>query len=157
MTWADVDHRWPGRMAEVARRIPPGSRVLDLGAGAEGLRELLPPDCTYTPADQRRRSPDTLLVGLDDGPWPQGRWDIAVVVGVLEYARHPEAVLRRLRYRASQALVTYAHAGRRDPAWRNSLSEAGLRKAARRTGWRAELVGSWSTPEIAPQLIWLLQ
>ena len=62
--WSDVGNRWPSRIAAVAALIPPGSSVLDIGAGAQGLRNALPPSCAYTPADLQQRTPDTLVLDV---------------------------------------------------------------------------------------------
>ena len=58
--WQDVADRWPERCAVVAQMLPAG-RVLDLGAGAQGLRQHVPADA-YTPADLYQRTPDTLPI-----------------------------------------------------------------------------------------------
>lgn len=154
--WADVGDRWPGRAAAVARFIDAGSRVLDLGAGAQGLRAVLPPDCTYTPADLVLRTPDTLPFDMDQGTWPDGRWDVAVMAGVLEYAGHPDQVLHRLRRVAPVALVTYQHGGALYGSLRSPVSAGAFRAMASRAGWRTDRVGTWRVAEVRKQLIWRL-
>lgn len=149
MTWAGVPDRWPERLERVAELVPPSSRVIDLGAGAEGLRAHLPPSCHYTPADL----PD---FDMNAGRWPGGRWDVAVMAGVLEYANDPSDALRRLRGLAPMAVLTYAHTGD-DPLYRNRIDLLAFAPMASRAGWRASLTGSWRTHEIQPQAIWELR
>jgi hypothetical protein len=49
----------------MARGIRPGSRVVDVGAGAQALRSALPPHCTYVPIDIVQRTPDTVVCDLN--------------------------------------------------------------------------------------------
>lgn len=147
--WANVPDRWPTRLALVATYIPEGSSVLDLGAGAEGLRAHLPRGCAYTPAD---------LPGFDmnRGRWPGGRYDVAVMAGVLEYATDPAVALRRMRELAQMAIVTYAHDWRkRDRDW-NNLSRDRFRSLARAAGWDAREVATWRPERVLPQSVWVL-
>lgn len=147
--WVDVGDRWPGRLALVASLIPPRSSVADLGAGAQGLRALLPRGCTYHPFDLPE-------FDMNEDLWPTGRYDVAVMAGVLEYADRPGVVFRRLRHLATMSLVTYAHSkDRRDNDW-NSLTEAKFALLARRVGLRPARVATWATEDIAAQAVWRL-
>jgi hypothetical protein len=141
--------RWPSRLERVADLVPPSSRVIDLGAGAQGLRDYLPPSCHYTPADL----PD---FDMNAGLWPEGRWDIAVMAGVLEYADDPSDALRKVRDLAPMAVLTDAHLGD-DELYRNRIDLLAFSTMASRAGWRASLTGSWRTRQIKPQAIWELR
>jgi len=143
-------NRWPGRLAAVALFVPPGSHVIDLGAGSGGLRERLHPSCTYQGADL----PD---FDMNRGRWPDGSYDVAVMAGVLEYARYPGAVFRHLARLAPLSIVTYSHGGRRDRLWTNDISPDELRALAAKAGLAAEPVGTWRTPRVEPQTIWRLR
>jgi hypothetical protein len=149
MRWNDpTADRWPGRNAAVARHIPVGSSVIDLGAGAGGLVALLE-GCTYTGVDL----PD---FDMNRHRWPTGRYDVAVMAGVLEYSRFPAAALRHLHELAPVAIVTYSHGGRlRDRDW-NDLSPERLVELTAKAGYTATEVGSWRTRGIRPQTIWRL-
>lgn len=149
MRWAGVGDRWPTRNAAVARLIEPGSSVLDLGAGAQGLRAALPDDCDYTPADLPE-------FDMNGGDWPSGWFDVVVMSGVLEYADDPEEVFERLRSLAPRAIITYAHGRKnRDRDWSN-LTRLRFTEFARRAGWVAVSRGEWRAPHIVPQEIWEL-
>lgn len=150
MRWDEpAADRWPGRNAAVAKHIPPGSSVIDLGAGSGGLAALLPQGCEYAGVDL----PD---FDMNRNKWPKGRYDVAVMAGVLEYARFPAAALRHLHDLAPVAIVTYSHGGRRrDPDW-NDLTPERLVELAAKAGYTATEVGSWRTEHIRPQTIWRL-
>ncbi len=149
MRWLGVTDRWPGRSAVVGSLVPPGSSVIDLGAGAGGLRTHLPEGCTYTGVDLPE-------FDMNRGRWPEGRWDVAVMAGVLEYARHPAAVLRHLHELAPLAIVTYVHDPKmRDPSW-NFLTQEQLAELADRAGFTSEVATTWRTPHLRPQVVWRL-
>jgi hypothetical protein len=138
---------WDGRLRLIARRIRPGASVLDLGAGAQSLRGMLPPLCRYTPADREQRTPDTLLFDMDTGVYPDGRWDVAVMAGVLEYAPNAWDVVTHLADLAPLLLLSYDHGGsldyRRRQGWQNHLSRAGLEDLLEDLGYRYRLVARW--------------
>lgn len=159
MTWADADDRWAGRNRIIARAIRPGSRVIDLGAGAQGLRELLR-DCEYTPADIVPRSADSLYFDMNNNVWPRGKWDVAVLSGVLEYAANPRDVLAHVRFMARECFVSYRHrqsrADKEAGLFLNNLSRELFASAAHRAGWRKMLrVGDWQH-ESGKHSIWRL-
>ena len=67
--WRDgrnLQPQWHARAAHAARHVPPGAHVLDLGAGAQALRDLLPAGCRYTPSDllRLRRVRDLIARGV---------------------------------------------------------------------------------------------
>ena len=103
----NLDPSWERRAQVVARLIPPASRVLDLGAGLEALARHLPPDCTYTPADLIPRSPRTVVVDLNAGEFPEGRFDVVAAVGVLEYIHDVRGLLWRIRSDTSMLVMSY--------------------------------------------------
>jgi hypothetical protein len=139
--------RWAGRNELIARLIPQGSSVLDLGCGARGL-ELLIPSCTYTGVDQ----PD---FDMNRGRWPKGRYDVAVMSGVLECARFPAAAFRHLHDLVPLAFVSYSHGGRRrERSWVNDLSVEELQELAAKAGWTAEPAGEWVHRHLRPQTVW---
>lgn len=141
--------RWPGRQVAVAAHIPAGSSVIDLGAGSGGLAHRLPPGCAYAGFDLPE-------FDMNRGHWPGGTFDVAVMAGVLEYARYPAAAIRHLAELAPMAIITYSHGGRRDPSWVNDLTAEMLIDYAARVGYTATPVGTWRMPRLEPQTVWLL-
>lgn len=144
------EDRWAERNAIVARYIPAGSSVIDLGAGYGGLARMLPRGCSYSGVDLPE-------FDMNRGRWPDGRWDVAVMSGVLEYARFPAAVFRHLRELAPLAIVTYSHGGRRrEPTWISDLGVDQFRELAAKAGWTAAEVDTWTHRKLRPQTIWRL-
>jgi hypothetical protein len=90
-----------------ARWVGPGSRVLDLGCGEQVLRDLLPANCIYVPADLQARTPDTIVVDLNLGQFPDGQYDVTAVLGVLEYMSEPHALLMRIAESSPRLLISY--------------------------------------------------
>jgi Methionine biosynthesis protein MetW len=100
---------WDVRNAIIARFIPAGSSVLDLGSGAQTLRAHLQPGCTYQPCDVVKSSPDVILCDFNRGiyPDPGRRLDYVVCSGVLEYVRKPREFLKRVPAMADTMILSY--------------------------------------------------
>ena len=84
--------------------VPPGSRVMDLGAGPGGLaEELLAKGCEVTVVDQYavRTTPNGIRVveqDLDDEPvFDVSDQDVILLLDIIEHLRNPEIFLERLR------------------------------------------------------------
>src|SRR5690606_6161085 len=96
--WArpdNLDVSWERLPLAAAPLIPPGARVLDLGAGREALERHLPADAVYVPADVVARTPRTVVVDVNAGEFPEGTYDVVVMLGLLEYVHDVPALLRR--------------------------------------------------------------
>lgn len=143
MTWADVENRWPGRLELLAGLLPESAAtVLDLGAGSEGLRDLLPAGTVYIPVDRVRRSPETVVADLDVESPPPG--DVAVAAGLLEYLAEVPGFLRRVREVVPVLVFTYHRPRTSSTGWSRVLSGRELRRACRQAGWsRVVVVGRW--------------
>ena len=73
----------------MSRYIKSGERVFEFGAGRCQLREMLPPNASYTPSDLVARLPGTYVCDLNHRPLPMfAGHDVAVCSGVLEYFRN---------------------------------------------------------------------
>lgn len=57
---------WDERTIIIATLIPPGSDVLEFGAGRLVLRDHLPKNCTYQPSDIVDRGENTIICDLND-------------------------------------------------------------------------------------------
>lgn len=149
--WDGVGDRWAGRAKRVGALVLPGSRVLDLGAGAAGLGRYLDPSCTYYPVDLP-------AFDMNRGLWPEGRFDVVTMTGVLEYAADPADVFRRLRKLAPVAIITYSHGGkRRDPDW-NDLDRDAFIEQATAAGWEhITRAATWRSRGLRRQDIWVLR
>lgn len=104
--------QWPDRAVEAAWLVMSlplnqGDKIVDLGCGKQTLRCLLPAELVYVPVDNQSRSDDTLVMDLNE-PVPDGSFDVAVMLGLLEYLDDP---LQRLNWCAEHArfcVLSYA-------------------------------------------------
>ena len=89
--WKALQHHeqwWDERTEEMARLIPPGSIIIEFGAGRRQLERFLPPGCKYVPSNLVDRGPGTIVCDLNRLPLPDLRHlclNVAVFGGVLEY------------------------------------------------------------------------
>ena len=147
--WAELDNlatQWDARAATAAKYIPAGSSVLDIGAGAMALGSLLPPGCTYQPADVVERRPGCFVIDLNQRQFPPGTYDWVTFLGVLEYIHEPRWPLVQAAKAAPRAVVTYCTDIGADPAlrrgmgWVNDLSAAQFGAELQAAGWRVDEV-----------------
>lgn len=117
--WADFEAMRPGA-EERARRAAPliaaGAHVLDVGAGVMALRGALAPGCRYRPADLVAFAPETVVVDLNDGQFPDGTFDVAVLLDVVEFLHDPRATLAAAAKVASRLVMSYRLASESGPA-----------------------------------------
>lgn len=142
--WANPPHLRPGaeeRARAAAARIAPGSHVLDIGAGLQLLRSILPPGCRYSPLDLIAWTADCVALDLNGGQYPDIACDSAALLAVLPYLHDPAGLLRHLRLRARQLLMTYPPSrgepedSRRGRGWFNDFSEMQLVDLLVDAGW----------------------
>jgi hypothetical protein len=112
--WSDprnIYDSWEPRTKMVAALVPNNSRVIEFGAAKRRLEKYLDPSCTYQPSDVVERGEGTLVCDLNERPLPDlgaDVYDVAVIIGVLEYVRDVPAVLDWLAQYVSMFVVTYA-------------------------------------------------
>lgn len=132
--------RWDARLATIADRIRPGSRVIDLGCGDRALARKLR-HCTYVGLDKSQWDLDTPNTVVTK------RFDIAVISGVLEYLVSPSAALAQVSDIAPLVLVSYDHSGslrlRRSMNFTNHYSRAGIEEVFESAGWKSKIVGKY--------------
>ena len=146
--WADARNifaSWESRTQRAAALVPEGSRVIEFGAGNRVLERHLDQSCTYTPSDIVARGPGTIVCDLNQRPLPAlgaGSYDVAVLMGVLEYMRDLPSVLDWLTELVPTCVLSYACArgGRYSP--RRALGAAGRLKAGWLNSYRGEEIRS---------------
>lgn len=148
---------WKSRAKRAAKLVQPGASVLDIGCGAMALRDFLPEGCTYMPADIVSRTPDCIVVDLNTGPYPAIGSDAVTMLGVLEYIRDPDSVLRQARKYHDQLIFSYVtHArgsveSRRAMGWVSDFTLKDICGTVQRTGWRLDskrcIKRRWRTSE----------
>ena len=62
--------------------------VLDLGAGSEPMRPLLPKGVVYYPVDYKRLTGNTLVFDFNQKQFPELKADVVILVGVHGYVDH---------------------------------------------------------------------
>ncbi len=145
--WADFEAMRDGaaeRAALAAGWVEPGSRVLDIGAGVMALRNALPPDCVYAPADLLPFDPATVVIDLNAGGFPEGAHDVVVMLDVLEFVHGVEGLLKRAASAAPRLIVSYRPASsmsireRRARGYFNDRAAAEFEALLDTTGWRVQ-------------------
>ena len=135
--WSDAQEllpEWEERARLLARLVPPGSHILDFGAGSRTLQKHLPPDCTYLPSDLVGRSADTFVCDLNSRPLPDlstFHIDTAVFGGVLEYIQDLPELVRWVSKYVHRCIASYECAQPQDNLWQQLRQ----RKARAFAGW----------------------
>jgi hypothetical protein len=117
---------WDERNETISGFIPAGSSVLDVGCGAQTLKQYLKPGCRYQPCDVVKSSPDVIFCDFNAGIYPETKetFDYVVCSGVLEYIRQPEEFLRRIPPLGRSVIISY-----------NTLAPGGSKLARMGNGW----------------------
>ncbi|BBX96078.1 class I SAM-dependent methyltransferase [Mycobacterium lacus] len=153
--WSDptsFEASWEPRTARAAELVPNRSRVIEFGAGNRTLEQSLDPSCAYVPSDIVDRGPGTLVCNLNERPLPDlgaGVYDVAVMLGVLEYLRDVPSVLDWLAKQIPVCVVSYVclesqryslrgmreTRGRLRGGWMNNYREHELRSLFQERGY----------------------
>jgi len=103
-TYYDLKLGYPSSHSYALAAVPPGSRVLDIGAGPGGLAaELVKKDCQVTVVDQYPTHTDSTEVrvitqDLDrDIEFDASEHDVLLLLDIIEHLRDPERFLEQLR------------------------------------------------------------
>ncbi len=155
---ANFSERWDTRTAALATFVPPGSRVIELGAGRCVLPEYLPPGCEYTPCDLVARAAGTVVCDLNAPVLPDfPPHDIAVCSGVLEYVHNLDRLAERLSRCCSVVVASYAVADhpaqrriftRRRHGWVNDYRSEELKDLFGRHGFDCVAERRWRTQSL---------
>jgi sulfotransferase family protein/methyltransferase family protein len=127
----------------VAKAIPAGTRVLELGAGTPCLGRLLPSGATLVHGDSVARAPDFLVASLHQGDIPPvEKTDLIVILGMMEHVADPAALLAKLARTGRPVALSYhaaddtAGLDRRQLGWVSHLTRAELEAAFAAAGYR---------------------
>jgi hypothetical protein len=111
--WADprsLEAWWEPRTRQAADLVPDGSRVIEFGAGNRILERYLHPSCSYVASDLVDRGGGTMVCDLNRRPLPDigaGEFDVAVLMGVLEYLVDVPGTLNWLSRSIGTCVVSY--------------------------------------------------
>lgn len=155
----NLDVSWERLPLAAAPLIPPGARVLDLGAGLEALERHLPASATYVPADVARLSARTMVVDVNAGQFPDGSYDVVTMLGLLELVHDVPALLRTAAGAAPTLVASYCTVTRwnRDrrleKGWFNDLTLSDLLDTFQATGWVVAWAGRLDAFEFFDQWV----
>lgn len=151
---------WEPRTKRIAALVPDGSRVIEFGAAHRLLERHLDPSCTYVPSDMVDRGPGTIVCDLNQRPLPDlsaDVYDVAVLIGVLEYLRDLPSALDWLTTLVPVCVLAYAPAkvrghslraifetiSRLRHGWMNNYLEEEIRSFFRERGFELVRAESW--------------
>ncbi|MEM9683472.1 MAG: FkbM family methyltransferase [Pseudomonadota bacterium] len=144
--WADPRSLEPGaedRAGLALPHIPDKGRILDLGAGLMLVMPRLKMGAQYTPVDLIRYAKSTVLMDLNDGNFPDGEWDCALALEMLEHIHDVPGFLADCRRVAGRLVATYEcvdelpdEARRRERGFFNDLDRATIGTMLEAAGWR---------------------
>jgi methyltransferase family protein len=166
--WADTRNifpSWESRTERAAALVPKHSRVIEFGAGNRVLERHLDRSCTYAPSDIVDRGPGTIVCDLNQRPLPDlgvGAYDVAVLMGVLEYLRDMPSVLDWLTELFPTLVLSYACArgshysprrmfgtiGRLRAGWLNSYRDDEIRSLFGQRGFEQLHEESWQNQRL---------
>jgi methyltransferase family protein len=117
-----LDAAWDERAKQMVADIPAGSRVIDIGAGSQAVRGLLPAGCDYVPVDLVSRSPDTVVCDLNRDALPELTADWLIASGVLEYVFDVDRVVAWMASAAPRIALSYETADDQTRYYRRARS-----------------------------------
>ena len=147
---------WMPRAQQIASLVPPGSSVLEFGAGRMTLTGLLPASCSYTPSDIVDRGRGTIVCDLNAPTLPFfPPHQVAVFSGVLEYVQDVPRLIAHLSRNIQVFVVSYAilenHKNRlirRTSGWVNDYDSNSLEDIFRQNGFHTDHTEIWRSQKI---------
>jgi hypothetical protein len=147
---------WDSRTRQMAELVPPGSSVLEFGAGRMTLASCLPASCSYIPSDIVKRRLDTFVCDLNISNLPEfPRHQVAFFSGVLEYVLDVPRLVAHLSANTQVFILSYAcledhrnKLNRRSSGWVNDYDSEALEEILRKAGFKADYVGTWKSQKI---------
>lgn len=151
---------WEKRARLMAQLVPPGARVIDVGAGPTGVRPWLDPSCSYVALDVVPRGSDCIVCDLNERPLPDlqpYRITTATVGGVLEYLNDVPGVVNWMAKYVSRCVVSYEFASetsgtlerlrRARYGWVSHYSERALTEVFVRGGFQCTDAATWHSDD----------
>ena len=126
----DSDHivsysRWKGELDETdwskfrvklaSKWIGRSSKVADLGCGTQILARSLDASCKYSGYDIHKMNPRNILIDLNEDFDLGSVFDIAILLGVLEFLDDPFATLASLQNQADELILSYVFSKESNP------------------------------------------
>jgi hypothetical protein len=155
--WRDdqlLDAEWDTRTKLMIRDIAAGSRVIDVGAGRQVARAMLPSGSEYVPVDIVSRSPDTIVCDLNQDKLPDLRADWVIASGVIEYVHDAAAFINWMSVVAPRIVMSYEVADgetkyyRRSQTWVNDFTSKHVLAILRQQGLIVDDIATWRRQKI---------
>jgi hypothetical protein len=149
-----LDVAWDERAVLMVADIPAGSRVIDVGAGSQVVRGLLPEGCDYVPVDLVSRSPDTIVCDLNRDGLPGLTADWLVASGVIEYVFDVDRLIGWMASAAPRIALSYETADdqtryyRRARSWVNDYTGGQMRALLNGHGFEVTRTANWKLQTI---------
>jgi glycosyltransferase involved in cell wall biosynthesis len=152
-----LNKSWDARTIMIAKLIPPGTSIIEFGAGRMILKEYIPKTCSYTPSDIVSRGEGTIVIDLNSKPYPilNQHFDIAVFSGVLEYIYDIRELIVYLSSFVDSLIVSYAIADecdslvhRRKQGWVNDYKYKDIVALIEASGFICRNVETWKQQKI---------
>ncbi len=156
---------WDSRNRVIAALVPPGITVLDVGAGAQTMRQHLKQIALYTPCDLFPTTPDTLICDFNRGILPRvpSVHDLAICSGILEYVNDPDAFFKFVTANSKGLILSYnvllpgeSRIERLGKDWVNNFSLEDIRELTGRHGLRV-VKEIHSNPQIWQEMVFVLE
>jgi Methyltransferase domain len=149
-----LDAAWDERAMLMVADIPAGSRVIDVGAGSQVVRGLLPEGCDYVPVDLVSRSPDTIVCDLNRDALPGLAADWLVASGVVQYVFDVDRLIGWMASVAPRIALSYETADdqtryyRRARSWVNDYTGEQMRALLNGHGFEVTRTAKWKLQTI---------
>jgi hypothetical protein len=155
--WRDdqlLDAEWDTRTKLMVRDIAAGSRVIDVGAGRQVARAMLPSGSEYVPMDIVSRSPDTIVCDLNRDKLPDLHADWVIASGVIEYVHDAAEFINWMSVVAPRIVMSYEVADgetkyyRRSQTWVNDFTSKQVLAILRQQGLIVDDIATWRRQKI---------
>lgn len=98
---------WIPRAKIASSFVRPGDRVIDVGCGKQFPKLFLPQGCFYQPSDIVKRSPDTIIADLSKNEFPEGNYDVGMMLGVLEFVPNIDFIFHKFSQSVDRLVFSY--------------------------------------------------
>lgn len=134
------------RAALALPHLPARCRLTDLGAGLMQVVTKIASGSAYTPVDLIRYARATRVMDLNSGQFPDGVWDCALALELLEHIHDVPTLLTSIRASCKRLVCTYKSVEdmpnrmlRRTQGYFNDFDRAAVRAMLEAAGWQVTL------------------
>lgn len=141
---------WKTRTLKIARLIPAGSSLVDIGGGKGNLYKYLKA-VRYFTIDNAPWTDETIVADFNKGEYPNlPTSQFVVAQGIIEYMEKPKEFLQAMKKYGDILIITYRTfpgADKAHGAWRFKAAPKLFEKTLGWTGWRIEFSSGISAVE----------